>query len=174
MSILETILKSQDGAMLKQLAGNFGIDEGQAGAAVAKMLPALTQGMKQNASQPNGLEGLLGALQGGNHSRYIENPASITDAATVSDGNSILGHLLGSKDASREVAATAARDTGLDVGILKKMLPMIAAMTMGTLSKQQGSGGALSDLAGAGSQGRGMLDSFLDKDIRQRTLKNHF
>lgn len=164
MSILETILKSGNGALLKQVAGNFGLEEGLAGAAISKLLPALTQGMKKNVAKPDGLEGLLGALKGGKHSRYIEDPSSITDPGAISDGNSILGHILGSKDASRKVAAQAAEETGLDIGILKKMLPMIAAMTMGSLSKQQSRGGMLSDLAGAGSQGRGMLDSFLDRD----------
>ena len=49
----------------------------------------------------------------------------------------MLGHILGSKDASRQLASEAAARTGLDVGILKKMLPAIAAMLMGGLSKQE-------------------------------------
>ncbi|MEO0574365.1 MAG: DUF937 domain-containing protein [Pseudomonadota bacterium] len=165
MSILETILKSQGGNLVKQLAGNLNLDEGQAGAAVAQLLPALTQGMKKNVAQPNGLESLLGALKGGNHSRYVEDPANLGSAETVQDGNAILGHLFGSKDVSRQVAAQAAKSTGLDVGAMKKMLPMVAAMAMGSLSKES-KGGALSSLLGGGSQsaGAGLLGSFLDKD----------
>ncbi|MEM7762759.1 MAG: DUF937 domain-containing protein [Pseudomonadota bacterium] len=166
MSILETILKSQSGGLVKQVSSQLGIDQGQAGAAIAQLLPALTQGMKKNVEKPQGLESLLGALQGGNHSRYVEQPDSLGSSDTIRDGNSILGHLLGSKDVSRQVAANAAQKTGLDTGVLKKMLPMVATMAMGALSKES-KGGALSALLGGGSQqsaGAGLLGAFLDKD----------
>ena len=163
MSILETILKSQGGDLVKQVAGSLNLDEGQAGAAISQLLPALTQGIKNNVAKPNGLESLLGALKGGNHSQYIEQPSKLAGLASITDGNAILGHLLGSKDVSRQVAADAAQKTGIDVGILKKMLPMVATMTMGSLSKES-SGGMLSALSGAGSSGAGMLSGFLDKD----------
>ncbi|MEN7343654.1 MAG: DUF937 domain-containing protein, partial [Pseudomonadota bacterium] len=166
MSILETILKSQGGGLVKQVAGQLNLQEGQAGAAIAQLLPALTQGMKKNVEQPNGLESLLGALQKGNHSRYVERPENVTSADTIRDGNSILGHLLGSKDVSRQVAAQAAEKTGLDTGVLKKMLPMVAAMAMGSLSKES-NGGALSALLGGGQQqsaGASLLGAFLDRD----------
>ncbi|MEM8547375.1 MAG: DUF937 domain-containing protein, partial [Pseudomonadota bacterium] len=164
MSILETILKSQGGALVKQVAGNLNIDEGQAGAAITQLLPALTQGMKRNVEKPNGLEGLLGALQGGNHQRYVDQPAEVGQAGSIADGNAILGHLLGSKEASRQVASQASAKTGLDAGILKQMLPMVATMAMGSLSKESQRGGALSSLLGGGSNasaGAGLLGAFL-------------
>ncbi len=164
MSILETILKGNNGALLKQLADGAGINEGLAGAAVAKMLPALTGGLKQNTQQSGGLGSLLGALKRGNHARYIENPSEATAAGGIADGNAILGHLLGSKDRSRAVAQEAAEATGVDASALKKLLPMIATMAMGTLAKQQSSGGALSSLREEQSADRSLLDSFLDKD----------
>lgn len=164
MSILETILKSQNGNLLKQLASGSGLDEKLTGAAVAKLLPALTGGLKKNSAAPGGLDSLLGALTKGNHKRYIENPAEAVSSLGVSEGNSILGHLLGSKNRSREVAQQAAEQTGIDAGILKKLLPMIATMAMGSLSKQQSSGGVLEKLQKSGGSDRGMLDSFLDKD----------
>ncbi len=168
MSILETILKSQNGNLVKELASSLNINPSQAGAAAAKMIPALTGGLKKNVSQSGGLESLLGALTKGNHAKYVEDAKAAINPSAISEGNSILGHLLGSKQRSREVAAEAAKDTGLDVGVLKKMLPMIATMAMGSLSKQQSSGGVLSELVKAGSKAsgasRGLLDSFLDKD----------
>ena len=165
MSILETILKAQGGGLLKQISGVLGLPGDQAGSAISKLLPALTSGMKSNVAKPGGLESLLGALKGGGHTKYLDNPDSLTSADGISDGNSILGHLLGSKDASRKVAAEAAESTGIDLGILKKLLPMVATMAMGSLGKAQSSGGALASMLGAGSSaGGGMLTSFLDKD----------
>ncbi|MEM8982847.1 MAG: DUF937 domain-containing protein [Pseudomonadota bacterium] len=164
MSILETILKANNGDLVRQVAGSLDLKPQDAGAAIAKMLPALTGGIKQNASSGGGLDSLLGALTKGNHARYVDNPAEVVNGAGIADGNAILGHILGSKDRSRQVAAEASQSTGIDVGILKKMLPMIATMAMGSMSKQQSQGGALSDLVNQGGAGRGLLDSFLDKD----------
>ena len=164
MSILETILKANNGDLVRQVAGSLDLKPQDASGAIAKMLPALTGAMKANTQSSGGLDSLLGALTRGNHSRYVENPREITQETGIAEGNAILGHLLGSKDRSRAVAAEASQATGIDAGILKKMLPMIATMAMGSLSKQQSQGGALSDLASQGSAGRGLLDSFLDKD----------
>jgi len=166
MGILEALLNSDNGRLLKQMAGNFGVPEGDAKNAVAKMLPALSRGMKNNISQPGGLEGLMGALMKGNHTRYVDSPEMLNRPETISDGNAILGHLLGSKDVSRRVASDAASQTGVDAGVLKKMLPVIATMMMGTLGKQSSSSG----LSGLSTGGRsdpglaGMLSSFLDTD----------
>lgn len=160
MKILQDILEAQGGGAVKQIAGRFGLGDAEAGAAIAKMLPALTAGLKKNTAQPGGAEALLGALKGGSHRRYIEDPASLLDEGTVRDGNGILGHLLGGKDVSRQVAAQAAAETGVDVGKLKQMLPLVAAMAMGSLSKQGEAQGALkSSGGGLGGLLSGMLDA---------------
>lgn len=168
MSILEAILKSQNGAAVKQLSQNFGIGEEQAGSAVSQLLPVLMQGMKKNVSSQGGLETLLGALGKGNHQRYLDNPAEALQAAGIQEGNGILGHLLGSKDVSRQVASAAAERTGVDTGIVKKMLPMVATMLMGSMSKQSAGAGLLGQLSGGqqsgGSNALGMISQFLDSD----------
>jgi hypothetical protein len=56
--------------------------------------------------------------------------------AGMADGNGILGHLFGSKDLSRAVAAQAAQATGIGQQVLQQMLPAIAAMIMGGMFKQ--------------------------------------
>ena len=45
----------------------------------------------------------------------------------MADGNGILGHIFGSKDVSRQVAARAAQSSGVAPDILAKMLPLVAA-----------------------------------------------
>lgn len=164
MSILETILNSGNGALVGQVANSVNLDKGKAGAAIAELLPALKQGLRNNVGQQGGIESLLGALSKGNHAEYVERPETLARESTIRDGNAILGHLLGSKDASRRVAAEAAAKTGVDVSTLKQMLPMVAAMAMGSLSKES-KGGALSSLlGGGGSSAAGLLSSFLDRD----------
>ena len=72
--------------------------------------------------------------------------------ATRSDGNKILGHLLGSKDVSRNVAAHAAESAGIDASTIKKALPMLASLVMGAMSKK--------DVA----SNPGVLGNLIDKD----------
>jgi hypothetical protein len=108
-------------------------------------LPALARGLQRNAAQPGGLDALLKALGTGGHDRYVDRPEELTREEAVADGNAILGHILGSKDVSRNLAGHAAQQTGLDAGILKKMLPVIAAVAMGALIARSSSTGFAPD-----------------------------
>ena len=166
MNLLETIMQAQGGGALKGLAQNFGLDEGAAQSAVKMLLPALSSGLKRNASSPSGLEGLMGALEKGNHNQYLDEPERLGRQETVSDGNAILGHLLGSKDVSRRVAGRAADGTGLPVDLIKKMLPVVATMAMGALSKNTAQSGIQGRAAGQRQGGdiMGMLTPMLDAD----------
>jgi len=144
VNLLDAILDARGGGAVRDLSRNFGIEEGQAVSALRQLLPALSSGLKRNVGQPEGLESLLGALKSGNHARYLEDASAIGQPETVGEGNGILGHLLGSKDVSRRVAGRAAERTGLPEGLLKKMLPVVATLAMGALSKQTtGRGGLL-------------------------------
>jgi hypothetical protein len=156
MNILESIMSAGDGAAVRQLAAQLGLNETQAASAVSALVPALSNGLRQNAQTPDGLSGLAAALTGGNHRRYIEDPVALGDAATIADGNGILGHILGSKDVSRQVAAQAGAQTGLAPDVMKRMLPLVATLVMGAMSRQTAKAGAPS-LTSAGGAG-GILD----------------
>ncbi len=164
MDLLKLLLASQSSPALKQLASQFGVSEGDTKNALSGMVPALSQGLRKNASSQVGLDGLINALSKGNHQRYIDRPETLADAST--EGNAILGHLLGSKDASRQVASNVAAKTGLDNGLLKKMLPVVAAMVMGTMGKQTAASGLTSAVSGRGDSAGilGMLSGLLDAD----------
>ena len=51
---------------------------------------------------------------------------------------------------SRQVAATAEKDTGIDAGLIKKALPLVATLAMGAMSKKSEAGrtSGLGDLLG--------------------------
>lgn len=161
MDLLETIIGASSGNdVLQHLAHRSQMSPEQAGHTMAKIIPALNEGVRKNLSQEGGMEALMGALSGGRHQQYLDTPEVLEDEATVTDGNKILGHLLGSKDASREVAMKVAGETGADTGAIKKMLPLVAAVAMGALSKQANSGGLMQMLSGAipsfGNSGSGL------------------
>ncbi|MCU7852076.1 MAG: DUF937 domain-containing protein [Candidatus Thiodiazotropha sp. (ex Monitilora ramsayi)] len=164
MNILDMMLSGQNGNQVQQLARNFGIGEGQAQAVLTKMVPALTQGVKKNIASESGLDGLLRALQNGGHQKYVDQPESLTDSQATVDGNGILGHILGSKDVSRALADRASDTTGLGSDMLKKMLPVVASMMMGSLSKQASLGGLSEQRAASSADMPGMLAGLLDAD----------
>lgn len=137
MNLLEILSQTNGGQPLEALATQFGLDARQSQAIVGQLLPALSQGLQRNAAQPGGLESLLGALSNGQHSRYLDNPAALTEPATVADGNGILGHILGSKDSSRALAAQVSSATGISESVIKQMLPLVASLAMGALAKQR-------------------------------------
>lgn len=161
MNVMDMILQAQSGGQIEQMARTFGIEPAQAQAAVGQLLPGLAAGVKRNMASEAGLGSLAKALQTGDHQKYLDQPEILGEPQTVAEGNAILGHILGSKDASRSLAEQAHGQTGLDTGIIKQMLPMVASMLMGSLSKQASSAG----LPGASASGlTGMLTSLLDAD----------
>lgn len=136
MNLLEMIMSAQNGAAAQQAGAQLGLNQNQSQSAIAALLPAISSALKQNTANPQGLAGLLGALQNGQHEQYLDNPQMLGQPQTVNDGNAILGHLFGSKEVSRAVAGRASEQTGIGSDVLKKLLPLVATMAMGSLSKQ--------------------------------------
>ena len=134
--ILDMLMNAAGGGAVQKVGQQFGLSEDQTGSALGQLVPALMAGLQRNTSQQGGMEALLGALSQGNHSQYLDRPELLGEDTTREDGNSILGHIFGSKDVSRAVAGRAAEQTGIGADILKKMLPVVATMVMGGLSKQ--------------------------------------
>ncbi|MEM7250285.1 MAG: DUF937 domain-containing protein [Pseudomonadota bacterium] len=162
MNLLEMLLKQGDGQAVSQLGKQFGLDDQSTRGVLEQLAPALSRGFKKNASTPKGLDELIAALGKGNHQRYADDLSHIGRKETVDDGNGILGHIFGSKDVSRNVAGYASKETGVSAGIIKKLLPVVASLAMGALSKSTQGGRSLSPAQGGGLPG--VLASFLDAD----------
>jgi hypothetical protein len=172
---IEDILARTGG--LEAMARDLGVSEADAARGAAELLPAILGGFKKQAqSQPTGLAGLgglLAQLGGGGLLDELLAPQP-TD---VSHGNDVLGQIFGSRDVSRAVAQNASSRSGLDQSLLKRMLPLLAMLVAGYLSKQGGAGagvarpnagGGLEDLVGGTLGGRdsgssaGSLGALLD------------
>ena len=177
MNILESLIGSQSSNVVSELARQLGVNESQASAAAGQLIPALTRGIKNNASTDGGLSSLINALQKGNHHNYLDNTSMLGQNSTIQEGNSILGHIFGSKDVSRNVANYGAQQAGLSSSLMKKALPVLAPLVLSALSKgllgKGKSGGVFSGTSNnsdifssgvAANKQRGMLESFLDAD----------
>lgn len=149
MNILDAILGAQNGGTVEQLGRQFGLDQNQVSSALSALVPALAAGFQRNMSSQDGLAGLVSALGTGQHQRYIDDVGTLTLPETTTDGNGILGNIFGSKDVSRQVASRAAAQTGIGENVLKSMLPVVAALMMGTMSRQAAQPGAMAAGTGA-------------------------
>ncbi len=170
---LMDLLKSTGGDdSIGALAKTVGLGSSDASKLVESLAPALMRGVQKNTADDDGLASLRRALESGGHDRYIDKPELMASEETRADGNNILGHIFGSKDVSRNVAAVASKDTGIDAGLIKKALPLLASLAMGAMSKKTSAGrdigssarecglGSLGDLLGLGD-GDGGLDDIL-------------
>lgn len=152
---------------VESIAGELGISSQQANSGLSALLPAVLGGFKKNAQGgAGGLGGLMSAVEGMGGGGLMDNVLG-QQPTDVSQGNNILGQIFGSKDVSRAVADHAAQQSGVDGGVLKQMLPMVAMLAAGLMAKggQSGAGGGLGEvignMLGGGKSGGGGLGGML-------------
>ena len=164
LPLFDMLNNAQNGQAMDALARQFNLSQAQTQAAVEALLPAFSQGLKRNASDPYGVGAFLTAMASGQHGKYFEDASQAFAQPGVDEGNGILGHLFGSKELSRAVAAQAAQATGIGQQVLQQMLPVIAAMIMGGLYKQT-TGQA--QAGGFGGAGNNPLGDIIGEMMRQ-------
>ena len=135
-TLFEMLTSAQNGQAVEAMARQFGLSQKQARDAMEALMPAFSQGLKRNASDPSGVGSFLNALSSGQHAKYFEDMQRAFQPSGIEEGNGILGHLFGSKDLSRAVAKQAEQASGVGQDILKQMLPALASVIMGGLFKQ--------------------------------------
>lgn len=164
MDLSELLMNSGNSGAINQMGSRLGLDENQTMSALQQLIPALGAGLQRNVSSEGGVESLINALSSGRHAQYLDNPELMDSDDTVQDGNGILGHLFGSKDVSRQVAANASANTGIGADVMRQMLPLAATMLMGALAKRNASPAA-SEEQGLMGMLTPMLDSNRDGSI---------
>ena len=158
-SDLISILQQTGG--LAAIANQLGVSPQVAEAGAAALLPAVVGGFSKQADASGGGEGGLGSLigmLGGLGGASLATNVLGPEPTEVDKGNDVLGQIFGSKDVSRTVATHAAGQTGIDPALLKKMLPILAMLVAGYLSRQAGNAPGQ---AGGGDQGGGGLGGML-------------
>jgi len=149
MDMMEMLRRSGG---LDAVSKQLGISPAVAATGAEALLPAIRGGIGKRIEAGGGGEGGLGRLivvldqlGGGSLAANVLGP----EESDVSRGNQVLGQIFGSKDISRSVAADAARHSGVDAGVLKRMLPLLTMLVGGYLSARAG---------GSGAEGTGGLD----------------
>jgi hypothetical protein len=168
MPLDDVLTDSPAGRAIIEMARRQGGDPEQVRLAVAAIVPELARHLERNTLSRGGLADFVGALGAPHHGDRLANPDLAGDPTASADGNAILQHIVGDKDASRAIAAQAARASGLSETLIKMLLPFIASMLMSALQRylQGGLGDILKRLPQG--PGRGRTDEDDDRPVPQR------
>ena len=132
MSLMDQLTDVVVGQMSQQAAQKTGLNEGLAAQLMPMAMAALMGGLKKNAAQPNGADALAKALDRHDGS-LLNNLGQLGQDNTLADGQKILGHILGGKQASTERAL--AKTAGVDQGQVGQLLAMAAPMVLASLGR---------------------------------------
>ena len=178
MSGILDLLNSDLGkTIINGVSGSTGTDQSKTSSVLTMALPVLMKAMQRNASTPQGAEGLMNALSNKHDGSILDNLGGLFDGgvddAVKTDGDKILGHVLGQK--RQGVEQVLGQKSGLDAGSVGNILKVAAPILMGVLGKQtrqqsvsssNGIGDLLGGMLGGSSakQEQSFLESILDAD----------
>lgn len=150
MNLFDIMQAAQNGQAMPNLAQQYGLSLQQTQAALDALLPAFSMGFQRQTRDPYAFGSLAQMMTASPYARFFEAGGYGIPAGAQTAGNDVLSQLFGSREVSQAIAAQAAATSGVSQAILKQMLPVIAAMLMGGLSKtssNEGLGGILGQFA---------------------------
>jgi hypothetical protein len=179
---LSELLNSAIGqSIVRNVAGQLGVNENQASSAVNMAIPAILAGMTRNARSQDGAVSLNNALEKKHDGSLLENLSGMLQGHTSelqSDGDGILGHVFGNNRTAVEQGI--AQKSGVSLSKIGPLLAIVAPIVMAYLGKEKrqtntgagGLGDLLGGLLGGATQqrsttGGGLMDTLggiLDKD----------
>ncbi|MDD3787268.1 MAG: DUF937 domain-containing protein [Petrimonas sp.] len=181
---LSDLLNSPIGqTVVRNVAGQLGMNENQASSAVNMAIPVILAGLTKNAQSAQGAENLNNALESKHDGSLLDNLSGMlqnNSQAMQQGGDGILGRIFGGNKPAVEQGIS--QKTGLSLNKIGPLLAILAPIVMAYIGKQKrqtntGAGG-LGDLLGsilggggaqpqAQQRGGGLMDilgGFLDKD----------
>jgi len=168
MDLLNILQSQLSDDVLEQLGQQIGADKQHTAQAANGIMTSLLGGLANNATQEGGLNSLLGALDRNHDGSVLDDIMGLIGSggqgAGAANGLGILGHVLGGNQ--ENVAQQVSERSGLSMGQVMKLMPILAPIVMGALGKMRSEGGLkLEDLpsllmgtAQNSAQGAGMGD----------------
>lgn len=191
-SLQDLLGQEQGNQAVDQISQNVGADNSLVNSAIQMALPALINGLANNAATPQGAESLNNALEqdhsgggvlnnlGGLAGMIFGGQQEAAPPPRQADAGGILGHILGGSQG--QIAQEVSQKSGLNMGQVAQILMFLAPIVMSYLGKEKqqqgvgadGLGGLLGGLLGGGqpaapqqSSGNSMIDmasNMLDSD----------
>lgn len=133
-SLKDDILTKLSGGTADVIAGEVGLEKGQADAAINTALDALLGGLQQNVKSEDGAKSLDKALSEDHDGSVLDNVNSaVTSNALRLDGAKILEHIFGSK--TETVSREASKQAGTGSNVMTEMMKVLAPIVLGQLGK---------------------------------------
>ena len=156
MNLMDILQGQISDDMLGQLSEHIGAEPEQTAQATNGIFATLLGGLAQNASSEGGLSALGSALDRDHDGSMLDDVFGMVGgmlsggndtASGATNGMGILGHILG--DRQETAAAQIGQSSGLSMGQVMKLMPILAPIVMSVLGKTKNSGGLdLGSLAG--------------------------
>lgn len=155
MNLMDIFQGQLSDDVLGQLGDQIGADKEQTATAASGIFATLLGGLANNASSEGGLSALGSALDRDHDGSMLDDILGMVTGTTQSNapansalnGAGILGHILG--DNQENAAQHVSQSSGLSMGQIMKLMPILAPIAMSVLGKAKNQGGLdLGGLAG--------------------------
>jgi len=156
---IDEFLKSYGPEVTKQMSNNFNVDQGTVQKLVPQLAPLILAGLKRQKDTRGGDERVDHILNKYGDASVLDNIKDlISNKAQAQDVDPNLGGLLGDAG-GLQAAQTLAKRMNIDPSTIMKMIPALAPLVLGALSRKRDTGGA--GISGVGS----LLDADGDGSI---------
>ena len=135
VNLFDIVRQAQRGSGLDGLARQFGLGPVQVQSAVEALLPAFSLALQRSAMNPGAFADILGAIGSGRYAPFFDPAGSWSARPQGPGGEDLVARLFRTPEATRDVAAQAAAMTGIGVQVVQHMMPHLAAMLIGGLSR---------------------------------------
>lgn len=156
---IDEFLKSYGPEVTKQMSGNFNVDQGTVQKLIPQLAPLILAGLKRQKDTRGGDERVDHILNKYGDASVLNNIRDlVASKAQAQDVDPNLGGLLGDSG-GLQAAQALAKKMNIDPSTVMKMIPALAPLILGALSKKRDTGGA--GISGVGS----LLDADGDGSI---------
>jgi hypothetical protein len=153
-NFVDEFMKNYGPEVTKHMSSSFNLDQGTVSKLIPQLAPLIISGLKKQKDERGGDERVDLILNKYGDSSVLGNIKDlIANKATASAADANLGGLLGT-GGGIAAAQTLGKQMNIDSSVIQKMIPALAPIVLGALTKKR-------DTSGAGISGIGSL---LDAD----------
>lgn len=141
-SLLDTLNQALGDDSVNKISQQIGAHPDQTRTAIQQALPMILGALGQEAADPQRAPGLHKALAEDHDGSVLDDPQAYLSGdlpQKATDGQGILDHVLGDRQPAAQQALSS--KSGLDLGKIASLLPILAPLVMSLLGKQSRSGG---------------------------------
>ncbi len=171
-SILDLLNTNMGEDFIAKVSDNTSENEDKISTALGMTLPILVGAMQKNIKTDTGVESLNKALSDNKHGDVLLNNLKSVEASEMSsEGEKILGHLLGEKQhmITKIIGNTLNMDESSVSSIMKMAAPLLMSVLANLKSKENVQSSGLSDLldsvmGSSSAQNISLIETLLDRD----------